>query len=382
MLNFGLFLKNFIFVVPCKTTGLFYKSQLPKYSDEIMRVKSSKINKLRRYFGIPNIRIRFDRKNDVLFTYGSFLITNKPYCIYIENGLAVYNYDRHVANNLIAKYLVSRFIKNDSCKKLIFMSDAAKKSFLSSVSYTPETIQYIMQKGMVVYPLTKKISTETKKHHGTIKLLFVGQYYIKGGTELLKAFRKLKKQYPNVALTIVTPIHVIKESDIEILKETPGITLIDADLHEEDMNLLYQTHDIFVLPTYRDSFGMVLLEAISWGMPLIITDQFATTEMGIDSYNAFVFPNHLLKDYDSETYRLLGKYYNPKDFYKALFQLQKEAKLQPIEDFLFTSVEKYLNNPGLLEEHSKNSLKLYIDKFDAQKLSNQIETVFSEALKK
>jgi glycosyltransferase involved in cell wall biosynthesis len=136
------------------------------------------------------------------------------------------------------------------------------------------------------------------------------------------------------------------------------------------------------LPTYREGFGLVLIEGLAYGMPLIITDQYATKEAVIEGKNGFFFPNHPLKDYDPETYRLLGKYYNPSDFYRDLFRFQQEGKLKPVEDFLVTSIEKFLQDPNLLEEFSRNSLKLYAEKFDADKISDQIESVFLEAVKK
>src|SRR3990172_6275933 len=119
----------------------------------------------------------------------------------------------------------------------------------------------------------------------------------------------------------------------------PGLALLDAKLTEQEMIDIYHAHDILLLPTYRDGFGLVLIEALAYGMPLIITDQYATKEMLINGVNGFIYPNHPLKDYNIETYELFGKYYNPKDFYTDLFRSQKEGKMLPIENFLVSSIE-------------------------------------------
>lgn len=385
-LNFGKNLKlgefKNILTPPKKSVG--YHS-LPTFEKEILREKTTFFSKVRRLLGIPNIRLRFNNnpEENLYFTYGCLVITNKPYCTYIETGLALYNYDLGIAKNPIAKFLVSFLATRKNCKKLVFFSEASKKSFYSTIRYTKKTQDVLLKKSVVIYPpAIEKRDSLPKIFNGTIKLLFPGTFYIKGGTEVVHAYEKLRENHKNITLTIITAVHMLRPEDVQHIKATNGITLLDAKLTEQEMIDIYTSHDILLLPTYREGFGVVLIEALAYGMPLIITDQYATKEMIGDDSNGFVYPNHPLKDYDPETYRLLGKYYNPKDFYNDLFQLQKEGGLKSVEDFIVSSVEKYLNNPSLLKEHSSNSLKLYKEKFDAEKISDQIESVFLDAIKK
>lgn len=381
ILNFGKQLKHFTFsnIANTSIVGGGY-NKLPTFEKEILRVKTHWKNRLRRLLGIPNIRPYFQKRGDVLFTYGCLLLTNKPYCVYIENGTALYNYDTKIALHPIAQLLFSFFVRRNNLKKLIFMSETAQKSFLASVPYSLQTRSIIDQKSIQIYPLIEKKDSVPKKFSVTLKLLFVGMVYIKGGMELSHAFAQIRKKYSNITLTIITALHTIKDTDVEMIKSIPGLTLIDATLDEAQMGTMYQTHDIFVLPTFRDGSPLVLLEALSWGMPIICTDQYATTEVALDGYNAFVYPNHPLKDYDSETYEMLGKYYNPKDFYRDLFKFQRSNQLKPVEEFLMSSIEKFLQNKNLLEKYSRNSLVLYNEKFHQGKLSEKIEGVFLEAL--
>lgn len=380
ILNFGKYLKNFEFIVRKPTSGNFYKSQLPSYEQEIHRVKTSRFNQLRRLLGLINVRVKFDSEADIFFTYGCLLLTNKPYCVYIENGVALYNYDLRIAKHPIARMLFAFLVRQKQCKRLIFMSEAGQKSFLASVDYSPRTADIVRKKSIQVYPLIEGKSVDPKRHSGDLKLLFVGMFYIKGGMELAHAFETIVATRRDISLTIITPLHTIKESDQMYLRSIQGIDLLDATYNDEQMGEFYRNHDIFVLPTYRDGFGLVLVEAISWGMPIICTDQYATTEVAIDDYNAFVYPNHPLKDYDAESFTLLGKYYNPQDFYRDLFRYQKDGSLEPVIDFLTVSIERFLKESSLLELYSKNSLALYKEKFSAQKISDQIEAVFLEAV--
>lgn len=384
VLNFGKCLPQGEFLTEMKPPTRTLYTALPSFEKEMVRTKKHWRYWLRRILGIPNIRIRYEKKGDLLFTYGTLLITNKPYCAYLETGLSFYAYDLGIGKNPIARALVMLLATRKNCHKLIFLSEAAKKSFFSTLSYPQKVRQILESKSLVIYPvpLVETISHPLKTFTGSLKVLFVGMYYMKGGEELVHAFQRLREKYSNAELTIVTPLHTIKEEDQEALKAIPGLTLLDAKLGGDEMRALYQSHDIFSLPTYRDGFGLVLIEAIAYGMPLIITDQYATPEMVIEGKNGFVFPNHPLQDYVPGTYRLLGKYYNPKDFYRDLFQFKREGKLKPVEDFLYHSLERFLSEPELLEKFSQVSLGLYDKKFRYDRIGEKLESVFLEAMKK
>lgn len=379
--NFGKYLRRFQFIIEKPSSGNFYKALLPSYNEEICRVKTSRINKFRRLFGILNVRIKFNKKADLFFTYGCMLLSNKPYCVYVENGVAIYNYDTGIAKHPVARILFSILIRQKNCKKLIFMSEAGEKSFFSTVPYSRRTRAIARKKSTIIYPLIEeKKGITPKKYRGNIKLLFSGVFYMKGGLELVHAFEKIRELYHNISLTIITPLHTVKETDIATMKRLTGLTLLDATLSETQMNEMYESHDIFMLPTFRDGFGLVLVEAISFGMPIICTDQYATTEVAIHDYNAFVYPDHPLKDYDPKTFQLFGKYYHPKYFYADLFRFQQEGKMKPIENFLFSSIEKFALSQNLLESFSKNSLEIYNQKFHRNIISERIETALLEAI--
>ncbi len=385
ILNFGKSLKRseFVLEIPSKSQKSFYKS-LPTFEYEINRIKTGWQCQARRIFGIPNIRIKIDRKADVLFTYGCLLFTNKPYCVYIENGVALFNYDLVITRHLITRLLFSILVRMPQCRTLIFMSQAGEKSFFSTVPLSERTRAIVRKKSIQIYPLIEQETKTTKNlsPKKPLRLLFAGMFYIKGGMELCHAFEILKKTYNHLELTIIAPLQTIKESDRQYIINLPGLTLLDATLDEVSMKKMYASHDIFMLPTFRDGFGLVLVEAIAHGMPLICTDQYATTEVVSHKYNGFVFPNHPLKDYDPQTYELLGKYYNPKDFYKDLFRFQVSGALKPVESFIVSSVQQYLDTPSMLKEHSLHSLALYAKRFDAKKISAQIESVFFNAMEK
>ena len=79
------------------------------------------------------------------------------------------------------------------------------------------------------------------------------------------------------------------------------LTIQEANLDKE---ILYRDFfpnaDVFILPSYQDSFGLVFLEALSFGLPIIATDIYAVPEMVYDEINGYLIEPPILffnKDY-------------------------------------------------------------------------------------
>src|SRR3990172_6487285 len=105
ILNLGKRLTRFDFVYQQGKGGRSYPS-MPSFEEEIVRRKdTSWLVRLRRLLGIPNVRIKLSSDVDILFTYGCLLITNKPYCTYVDTAFALFNYDPYIAKNRIARMI-------------------------------------------------------------------------------------------------------------------------------------------------------------------------------------------------------------------------------------------------------------------------------------
>ena len=52
---------------------------------------------------------------------------------------------------------------------------------------------------------------------------------------------------------------------------------------------LYQKSDVFVFPTLGEGYGMVILEALSCGVPCIVSDLAGGDDAIIEGYNGFKF---------------------------------------------------------------------------------------------
>ncbi|KJS07385.1 MAG: hypothetical protein VR77_01125 [Flavobacteriales bacterium BRH_c54] len=95
---------------------------------------------------------------------------------------------------------------------------------------------------------------------------------LKGQAELIKAFAKLSKDKDNIEL-IIAGEGELKEKLIHLIDTlhlNDKVKLIGLISREEVINQL-DNCDVFVLPSHYETFGVVLIEALSRGVPVVST---------------------------------------------------------------------------------------------------------------
>jgi glycosyltransferase involved in cell wall biosynthesis len=93
----------------------------------------------------------------------------------------------------------------------------------------------------------------------------------KGLIELAQAWQGLRQEFPSLHLLIVGPF----ESQDPLPAEVEALLRGDTRIHLAgeclDMPPLYAAMDVLVLPTYREGFGVVAIEAAAMERPVIAT---------------------------------------------------------------------------------------------------------------
>lgn len=99
-------------------------------------------------------------------------------------------------------------------------------------------------------------------HEPTI--LFIGKdFYRKGGDVLLRAFSKVQAQIPNARLLLLTGQSIPDNLPLD------GVEVIKPTWDRNAIAALYRRADVFVLPSRLETWGDVLLEAMTYGLPCI-----------------------------------------------------------------------------------------------------------------
>ena len=137
----------------------------------------------------------------------------------------------------------------------------------------------------VVHPgcnLTQCTTERIPSRDATIRLLFVGRDFIrKGGDLAVNAISILNSgSGKRFKLTIAGP----KSLPDGILPNDNVVYV--GDVRSENLPDLYARHDIFVLPTRFEAFGIAFIEALAHGLPCVGRNAFAMPEFLIAKKNA------------------------------------------------------------------------------------------------
>ncbi len=118
-------------------------------------------------------------------------------------------------------------------------------------------------------------------------LLFLGRLNRdKGVADLARAFAEIASMYPEAYLLLVGPDEDDSFSDIEQVTQGCSQRVRRVEFTHEPEKFMAAA-DIFCLPSYREGFGMVVVEAAAAGLPTVasriygITDAVADGETGI-----------------------------------------------------------------------------------------------------
>jgi glycosyltransferase involved in cell wall biosynthesis len=116
------------------------------------------------------------------------------------------------------------------------------------------------------------LPTEAKRHTdvGRLRLLHVGRAVrTKGLRDVVRSLKHLEDM-PGITLTSAGSGEEIAicKAEAEALGVASRVTFLGRTPRDE-VERLYETHDVFVFPSFREPAGGVLYEAMRWGLPVI-----------------------------------------------------------------------------------------------------------------
>ncbi len=110
----------------------------------------------------------------------------------------------------------------------------------------------------------------------------------KGCHELFGAFKALKEEFPELKLLFVGPIEKEETMEPEVLEYFRNCSDIIKTDRVSHVERYVSAMDIFVLPSYREGFGMSVIEASAMEVPVVVTQYpgpSSAMEEGVSGYS-------------------------------------------------------------------------------------------------
>ncbi len=160
--------------------------------------------------------------------------------------------------------------------------------------------------------------------------------FSKGIREYLEAAKKVKEIHPEVVFILLGACENIQDSiSREELQPYIDNGIIEYYGETPDVRGFYKKCSVYVLPSYREGTPRTVLEAMATKRPIITTDAPGCRETVIDGENGFLVK---AKDVDS----------------------------------LYKKMLYFIDNPNIITEMGQKSLEYCKEKFDVEKVNNNL----------
>ncbi len=161
-------------------------------------------------------------------------------------------------SNFTRNQMITRHnVKKEVCRVLNNAIDPFMK--LPSVTHTPSSLisRYRLENNSpIIFTLTRLASTE--------------QY--KGYEHVIEAISSLKERYPGIKYVLSGKYDEKEQYRINKLIAQLGVTnqvILTGFIEEDELADHFLMADLFVLPSKKEGFGIVFIEALACGLPVI-----------------------------------------------------------------------------------------------------------------
>ena len=125
-----------------------------------------------------------------------------------------------------------------------------------------------------------------RRTSGTFRILFLGRVCMRKGIHyLLEGFRRAN--LPDARLILAGPVDPAFR---RVLDRYPGLFEETGPVPRPQVRNRYFDADVFVMPSLADSYGLVVSEAMSTGLPVIVSENTGMADAITDGRDGYVVP--------------------------------------------------------------------------------------------
>ena len=240
-----------------------------------------------------------DRREVVFLTSMPYTYGQNPWVIEVEDPTTLFYpiiQNGHTCELALTEspYLpiMKTLLEADHCK--VILTHMKSTANMIGTMFGSE----IIRQKIVYARLGVPLPARWQRHDATgddeiIELLFINSwcqipenFYVRGGLDVLEAFGILHERYPQLHLTMRTPLPALADHYQRIL-ETGMVRMVNRFLPSEELAALHAESHIFLLPAARVHI-VSLLQAMSYGLAVVASDGWGMEEYLTHERNGLV----------------------------------------------------------------------------------------------
>jgi glycosyltransferase involved in cell wall biosynthesis len=296
---------------------------------------------------------------------------------------------------LLADGWVANYHKQIADLPLVFTtSDWVAKTFLRDGVDTKNFVtSYIGLETEIFKPIPKtdpriKLTREMIgiKDDEVMILTTGGDVTSKGAQEIFQALKKVDQEFKNWK-------YVCKiwggesaddhyEDEMALIEELgvskDKVVYLEGSMSREFMPLLLNACDIYAAPSRLEGFGMIQVEAMACGKPVISIDEMGPKETIIHNETGFLAKVASTVDL-TEEWAYVGMGFE--EDHKIQFEKPKTFAYRADVDELADYLLRLLKDPELREKMGARAREHAVDKFEYRKIAKQMADVIKERLR-
>jgi UDP-glucose:(heptosyl)LPS alpha-1,3-glucosyltransferase len=239
--------------------------------------------------------------------------------IFTLHGIPHRYWVRHIRRKQMSLYdlatawVEKTLVYEGNCKKFIAVSSLTKNIFLQEYRIDPGLVD-IIHPGVDLNDYAKQdkafVRNSIRRELGIdgtdpVILFASMNFEIKGLDDILLSLAKLKAQNGKFKFVVAGKGNIKKYSQMAEKAQIITDVVFTGPVNKEKMISLYLASDLYIMLSKFDTFGMVVLEAMAAGLPVIISGNVGAKDLIQDGKNGFIINNTADHAYIASKLRML-----------------------------------------------------------------------------
>ncbi len=199
-------------------------------------------------------------------------------------------YDRATA------WVERKLVLESGCRKFVAVSHLTRDIFLQEYLIDPEKVA-VIHPGVELSDYRRKNKDDVRHavrsslgiSENELVMVFASMNFeIKGLDDIIASLGRLQKQVPRFKLVVAGKGNAKKYRKIAGEAGVAENIVFTGVLSREKLTDLYLAGDLYVMLSKFDTFGMVVLEAMAAGLPVMVSSHVGAKDLVVQNENGFV----------------------------------------------------------------------------------------------